>query len=166
MLMTHNTICTQRICPGCLWCVSAGRLCPVCRFHPSAGHAPELARCLSRGVAASKYKPHILFFTKGFGLPAHFLQRTEMPGKSEVFFVSLTIQRVRSNYGDFRSAAVYREETQNEPEELIRLQADFGAGGEFGQRELVVTRAVGARAGTGRGAGVPDADRRDSDRPQ
>ena len=33
-----------------------------------------------------------------------------------------------------------KEEAQSEPEELIRLQADFGAGGEFGQRELVVTR--------------------------
>ena len=31
-------------------------------------------------------------------------------------------------------------ETQNDQEELIRLQADFGAGGEFGHRELVVTR--------------------------
>ena len=33
-----------------------------------------------------------------------------------------------------------KEETQNEPDELIRLRADFGAGGEFGARELVVTR--------------------------
>ena len=33
-----------------------------------------------------------------------------------------------------------KAQEQSEPEELIRLEADFADGGEFGRRELIVTR--------------------------